>query len=75
MDVPIIDMESTGKTIKRLRKERGLSACDIYKPLGITNQALWRWETGTSLPTIDNLVALASVLNVKVDDILQIEER
>lgn len=33
-------------------------------------QALYKWQHGTALPTIDNLVVLAAVLGVKVDDIL-----
>lgn len=35
-----------------------------------TPQALYKWQHGTALPTIDNLVVLAAVLGVKVDDIL-----
>ena len=35
-----------------------------------TPQAIYKWQHGTAMPTIDNLVVLAALLQVKVDDIL-----
>ena len=74
--IPIIDMESTGENIKMMRKLKGLSVNDVQRAMGFTNpQAVYRWESGKSLPTLDNLVILASVLNTTIDSILQISSK
>ena len=71
MDIPIIDMERTGKNINRLRKLTGISVKDLQDVFGFsTPQAIYKWQQGTALPTVDNLVVLASVLDVKIEDIL-----
>jgi transcriptional regulator with XRE-family HTH domain len=69
--LPTIDMVRTGCNITRLRKESGLSVRDLQKMLGFTTpQAIYKWQQGRALPTLDNLVALAAVFGVKIDDIL-----
>lgn len=40
--------------------------------LGVSTQAVAKWQAGTALPTIDNLVILAVMLDTKIDDILVI---
>ena len=71
MDIPIIDMERTGKNINRLRKLTGISVKDLQDVFGFsTPQAIYKWQQGTALPTVDNLVVLAAVLDVKIEDIL-----
>ena len=39
-----------------------------------TPQAIYKWQNGTSLPTIDNLVVLAAVFKVKMDDIIIVND-
>lgn len=69
--MPVIDMVATGKNIERMRKAAGLSVRDLKDVLGFaTPQAIYKWQHGTAMPTIDNLVVLAALLQVKVDDIL-----
>lgn len=69
--VPMIDMVKTGQHIMELRVQAGLSVRQLQEIFGFsTPQALYKWQHGTALPTIDNLVVLAAVLGVKVDDIL-----
>ena len=64
-------MVRTGCNIARLRKESGLSVRDLQRMLGFTTpQAIYKWQQGRALPTLDNLVALAAVFGVKIDDIL-----
>ena len=71
--MPTIDMEKTGQNIENLRKRAGLSVKDLQDVFGFgTPQAIYKWQHGTALPTIDNLVVLANVLGVKIDDILVI---
>ena len=69
-----IDMTATGQNINRLRKQAGLSVRDLQDIFGFaTPQAIYKWQQGAALPTIDNLVVLAAVLQVRLDDILVID--
>ena len=71
MVIPTIDMIKTGQNINRLRKLAGISVKDLQDVFGFaTPQAIYKWQHGTALPTIDNLVVLASVLGVRIDEIL-----
>ncbi len=71
MAIPTIDMVRTGQNINRLRKNAGVSVKDLQDVFGFaTPQAIYKWQRGAALPTIDNLVVLAAVLGVKIDDIL-----
>ena len=68
---PTIDMIATGNNIDRLRRKAGLSVKDIQQAVGFnTPQAIYKWLHGTSLPQIDNLIILASLLNVTLDDLI-----
>ena len=71
VNLPVIDMVKTGQNIGRLRKQAGLSVKDLQDIFGFaTPQAIYKWQQGVALPTIDNLVVLAAVLQVRMDDIL-----
>ena len=71
VNLPVIDMVRTGQNIGRLRKRAGLSVRDLQDIFGFaTPQAIYKWQQGVALPTIDNLVVLAAVLQVRMDDIL-----
>ena len=68
---PTIDMVATGENITRLRKESGLSVRDLAEIFGFTTpQAVYKWQHGTAIPTIDNLVVLAAVFGVTMDEIV-----
>ena len=68
---PTIDMVKTGQNIVTLRKKAGLSVRELQIAFGFgTPQAIYKWQQGLAMPTIDNLVALASLLGVKIDDII-----
>ena len=69
MELPTIDMIRTGKNINRLRKQANLSVKDLQNIFGFaTPQAIYKWQQGAALPSIDNLVVLAAVLQVSLDD-------
>ena len=54
--LPIINMEETGSNIVRLREDAGLSVRDLQDIFGFaTPQAIYKWQRGVSMPTIDNL--------------------
>lgn len=68
---PVIDMEATGQNIIRLRKARGLTVRDIQAFFGFEEpQAIYKWQRGKSLPTVDNLYALGALLEVPMEEIL-----
>lgn len=68
---PTINLEATGKHIAQLRKERGLSVKDMQNYFGFeAPQAIYKWQNGTALPTVDNLLALSVLLEVSIDSIL-----
>lgn len=69
--MPMIDMERTGANILKLRKDAGLSVHDLQKAFGFHSpKAIYKWQNGITLPTVDNLIVLAKLLNVRIDDIL-----
>lgn len=73
--IPIIDMVKTGQNIMNLRVAAGLSVKDLQDIFGFaTPQAIYKWQHGTTLPTIDNLVVLAAVFHVHMDEILVLDD-
>ena len=74
MDIAMIDMEETGNNIIRLRERNGLTVKDIQNIFGFaTPQATYKWQHGSALPTVDNLVVLAFLFQVPMDEILVIK--
>ena len=69
--LPVIDMAATGMNILRMRQSAGLTVKDLQDIFGFsTPQAIYKWQRGTTMPTVDNLVVLAAVFGVTIDDIL-----
>ena len=67
-------MTIPGRNIMKLRKAAGLSVREIQNIFGFTTpQAIYKWQHGTAMPTIDNLVVLAAVLDVTIDEILVVQ--
>ncbi len=68
---PVIDLTATGNNIKRLRLERGLTVRQVQSFFGFEEpQAIYKWQRGESLPSVDNLFALGRLLDVPMDEIL-----
>ena len=69
--IPVIDLSATGQNIARLRIEAGMSVKDLQDIFGFANpQAIYKWQNGLCLPTLDNLVILATALGVSLDEIV-----
>lgn len=74
--IPTIDMAATGDNITAMRRSAGLSVRDLQQIFGFsTPQAIYKWQRGESMPTLDNIVVLAAVFGVPVDDILVYREQ
>ena len=69
-----VDIMKTGSNIKMLRNAAGLTVKDLQCELGFsTPQAIYKWQRGDSMPTIDNLAVLAVVFGVRIDDIVAVK--
>ncbi|MCB7319917.1 helix-turn-helix domain-containing protein [Lacrimispora sp. 210928-DFI.3.58] len=73
--MPTINVAATGANITKMRKDAGLTVKDLQNIFGFgTPQAIYKWQNGTTLPTVDNLVVLAAVFGCKIDDILVVDK-
>ena len=70
--MPRVDMIATGANIAALRKKNNISVRTLQTMMGLSSQTIFKWQRGECLPTVDNLVILADILNVTVNDILVI---
>ena len=71
-----VDMAATGRRIYDLRKQAGLSVRDLQGAFGFASpQAIYKWQNGQTLPTLDNLVVLSVALGVALDEIVVKTER
>ena len=70
---PVIDPVATGANIVRLREDRGLTVRDLQTYFGFEEpRAIYKWQTGQSLPTVDNVKnpKYYDADNVTMDEIL-----
>ena len=68
---PVIDPTATGNNIRRLRLERGLTVRDVQDYFGFEEpRAIYKWQRGETLPSVDNLYALGNLFEVPMEQIL-----
>ena len=68
---PVIDMAATGRNIQKLRESSGLTVADLQAYFGFeAPQAIYRWQSGKTIPSTDNLLALGYLLDVPMERIL-----
>ena len=73
MQIPVVNLKQTGQNIYLLREQSGISVKELQLLLGFaTPQAIYKWQHGYSLPTVDNLVALSAIFSVPIDSILAV---
>lgn len=69
-----IQQQATGNRIRELLKENGYTVKDIQEVMGFENpQAVYKWISGRSLPSLDNFLILSKVLHTSIEDILVID--
>lgn len=74
--IPVIDMEATGKNISQMRKGIRMTVRELQQNFGFnTPQSIYKWERGETLPSVDNLVILAEIFGVTIDEILVLDEQ
>jgi len=68
---PVLDLEATGAKIKTLMKQRGITPRQLQTILDFPYvQTIYNWFAAKNMPTLDNLIVLAQVLGVTMDDIV-----
>ena len=71
---PVINVVKTGQKIRELRIKNGLTIRDLQDKLQLaTDQGIYKWQRGITLPSLDNMVVLASVFCCKIDDIIVVD--
>ena len=69
--MPSIDTIATGNRIRTLRERAGMKIADVQRACGgISANAVCKWQRGEAMPSIDNLVILASIFGVQLDEIV-----
>ena len=72
--IPTINLPKTGANINSLRKKANMTVKNMQEIFGFsTPQAIYKWIHGKSLPNIDNLLILANVFDVSIEDILSVD--
>ena len=69
-----IQQKETGRQIKKLLTEHGYTVKDVQRAMGFENpQAIYKWISGRSLPSLDNFVILSRLLHTSIEDILVVD--
>ncbi len=72
MEYPVLDVKATGARIRELRRANHLKVEEVARFMGFESaQAVYKWQRGESLPTVDNLVALSRLCAIPMDEILR----
>ena len=66
--------ESFGERFARLRKQKGLTQEELAQKIGLSGQAVSKWENDASMPDISLLVELSEILGVSLDELLGKEQ-
>lgn len=68
---PVIDTKATGANIKRLREYAGLSVKEMQHLFDFESpQAVYKWQWGETLPTVDEFVVLAKMFDTPIEKII-----
>ena len=62
---------NTAQRLQQLRKEKGMSQEELAERLGVSRQAVSKWESGASDPSTANLIALARLFGISAEELLR----
>ena len=63
-----------GQRIQELRKQNGLSQEGLGEALGVSRQAVSKWEGDNGIPELDTLIAMSRLFGITIGDLLGVEE-
>ena len=58
------------ENLKRIRKDNNISQEQLAEELGVSRQAISKWESSVSYPEMDKIITICNKYNVKIDDLL-----
>ena len=61
------------ENLKMLRKQAGMSQEQLAEKIGVSRQAVTKWETGAGIPDIENIMAISTLFDISIDDLLSNE--
>ena len=61
------------ENVKMLRKQAGMSQEQLAEKLGVSRQAVTKWETGAGIPDIENIMAISALFDISIDNLLSNE--
>lgn len=68
MEYPVLNTREVAANLKRMRKERSITVMQVAEFMGFTSpQAVYKWERGDCMPTLDNIFALSRVFDTTID--------
>jgi len=62
---------SIGENIARLRKEKGWTQAELGEKLGVSNQAVSKWESGMTMPDISLIMPIARIFQISADELFE----
>lgn len=60
--------------LKSIRKQAGMSQEQLAEKLGVSRQAVTKWETGAGIPDIENIMAISTLFGISIDELLSNEK-
>ena len=63
--------ETFGQRLSRIRKEKGFTQNEIADKVGVTSQAVSKWENDLASPDIDILLKLSEIFDISIDELLE----
>ena len=60
-----------GEKITELRKNKNLSQIQLAEQLGVSRQAISKWESGNTMPGIDSIIEISNFFDVTIDSLLK----
>ena len=64
-----------GEKLKDIRKKEGMSQEQLAEKIGVSRQAITKWETGRGLPDVENMVILAEIFKMTLDELVLQEKK
>lgn len=60
--------------LKNIRKQAGISQEQLAEKIGVSRQAVTKWETNTGIPDIENIMAISALFDISIDELLSNEK-
>jgi len=70
-----MDQKKTGRFLKELRKEKGLTQEQFSEILGVSNRSISRWENGVNMPDFDLVIEIANYYEISIEELLDGERK